>query len=277
MISRLPGAVVRAMIVVLLISTPSLLLADTSPDTRLVTALIAFVAAVFTAIEYNAAAPSLIAFRDAPPFNRMRIGSLFATVFALTVIMRGQSDPSTITRLFEAIGGDLARAMDFPYSPVRLVVLMMPQGTDPAVLATVRIAAGLSYFVSILTLGAFVLLLRLRGWPGRAGHFNVWVNLPVFDPTAGDDVVDRLRHNAQVNLIVGFLLPFMIPAIVEMATILVDPQRLADPHTLIWTMTAWAFLPASLLMRGIALNRVADMIHAQRRRAHADEGDLAHA
>jgi len=33
-------------------------------------------------------------------------------------------------------------------------------------------------------------------------------------------------------------------------------------------MTAWAILPASLLMRGIALLRVASLIAAKRRRVH---------
>jgi hypothetical protein len=45
-----------------------------------------------------------------------------------------------------------------------------------------------------------------------------------------------------------------------------QPLQLTSPQTLIWTMTAWSFLPASLFMRGIAMGRVADMI-ADRRRA----------
>jgi hypothetical protein len=42
------------------------------------------------------------------------------------------------------------------------------------------------------------------------------------------------------------------------------PINLDNPHTLIWTVAAWAFLPASILMRGVALTRVADMIQMQR-------------
>ncbi len=79
----------------------------------------------------------------------------------------------------------------------------------------------------------------------------------------------RLYRDAQFNLILGFLLPFIIPASVKMASDLFDPISLTHSHTLIWTMTAWAFLPASLLMRGIALNRVAHMISQQRLRAYA--------
>jgi hypothetical protein len=40
---------------------------------------------------------------------------------------------------------------------------------------------------------------------------------------------------------------------------------MASPQTLIWTVAAWSFLPASLFMRGIAMHRVADMIREKRR------------
>lgn len=46
-----------------------------------------------------------------------------------------------------------------------------------------------------------------------------------------------------------------------------EPVSLESPQTLIWTMTAWAFLPASLLMRGIAMGRIAGMIAEKRRRS----------
>ena len=46
------------------------------------------------------------------------------------------------------------------------------------------------------------------------------------------------------------------------------PFVLRDTHTTIWLVTAWAFLPASLLMRGVALNRVAGLIYKKRKRAY---------
>ena len=259
----------RAILVVLLIATPSVLLVDTSTDTTQIVVLVALLAAIFTVVEYNSAYPSLVEFRDAPPFNRVRFFALYATVFALTVIARGETNPTTITLFFDAIGSRIGDLIDFPYSPVRLVVLMMPQGADAALIDSVRTAAGLSYLVSILSLATFVLILRGTGWPRQLGGFNVWTNLPTFDPTAGGDVVDRLNRDGQVNVILGFLLPFIIPAFVKLASDMFNPISLANDHTLIWTMTAWAFLPASLLMRGIAMMRVAQMIADQRARAYA--------
>ena len=268
-ISRLAGAILRAILVVLLIATPSVLLVNTSIDTTQIVVLVGLLAAAFTIVEYNSAYPSLVEFRDAPPFNRVRFFALYATVFALSVIARGEANPTTITLFFEAIGSRIGELIDFPYSPVRLVVLMMPEDADAALIDSVRTAAGLSYLVSILSLAIFVLILRGTGWPRQLGGFNVWTNLPTFDPTAGGDVVDRLNRDGQINLILGFLLPFIIPAFVKLASDMFNPISLANDHTLIWTMTAWAFLPASLLMRGIAMMRVAQMIADQRARAYA--------
>jgi len=266
---NLTGAMLRAVLAVLLVATPSLLLPGTSADTTQIVALVAIFAAAFTFVEYSSACPSLVEFRDAPPFNRIRFSALFVTVFLLSVILRGQTEPTTVGLLCEAIGLRIGEALDFPYSPVRLVLLMLPEASPAELVSSVRTAAGLSYLVSMVALAIFVLILRSRLWPGRGGGFNVWVNLPTFDPTAGGDVVDRLNRDGNVNLVLGFLLPFLIPAAIKMASDTFDPVTLADPHTLIWTMTAWAFLPASLLMRGTALTRLARMISMQRARAHA--------
>ena len=276
MVSRIAGAVLRAVLMVILVILPSLMVAGTSHDTNQTVALVALVAALFTLAEYNSAYPSLVEFRYAPPFNRLRYIVLFLMVFSMAMIAKGKTDPSTMTDLFSMFGARLADVMDFPYSPVRLVVLMLPDNAPGRLVWDVRTAAGLSYLISLVGLIAFILILRIRAWPSQGGGaFNVWVNLPTFDPTAGGDVVHRLERDSNINLILGFLLPFMIPAIVKLASSVFDPISLANSHTLIWTITAWAFLPASLIMRGIALGRLAQMITAQRERAYLQESDEA--
>lgn len=267
MLTRLAGAILRAILVVVLIAIPSLMLPGTPSDMTQTVALVALLAALFTVTEYVTDAPSLVEFRDAPPFNRIRFVALFFTILTLTLILRGRVEPTTLTQLAQAAGTAVGELIDFPYSPVRLLVLMLPDGADAALVSSVRTAAGISYLISLGALGAFVLILRMGDWPGRGSDFNVWVNMPTFDPAAGGDVVDRLNCDAAVNLILGFLLPFLIPAFVKLASDVIDPISLANDHTLIWTTAAWAFLPASLLMRGMALGRVAEMIHRQRARA----------
>ena len=267
--STFPAAGLRAVCVVTLIALPSLLLPAQSHDGAQIVALVAIFAAIFTIVEYSVASPSFIEFRSAPPFNRLRFIALFATVLALSLIVRGYEAPSTLTRLMQLLGERVGGSLDFPFSPVRLMVLMMPAGTDAHVLDMISISAGLAYLVSLLSIVAFGVLLRFHHWPKRSGAFNVWVNLPMFDPTTGGDVVDRLNRDCQVNLILGFLLPFVFPAVGKLVSLFVTPITVNDPQTLIWMVAAWAFLPASLLMRGIALSRVAQMIHMQRKREYA--------
>ena len=269
MISRLSGAIARAMLVVLLVATPSLLLPGVSADAKQIVVLVAIFGAALTIFEYASAYPGLVEFRDAPPFNRIRFISLFATVFLLTVISRGRVEPTTLTQFVEAIGALIGLAIDFPYSPVRLVVLMLPEGTSAEHVSLVRTAAGMSYLISLLTLAIFLIVLRLRNWPSSQGTFNVWINLPTFDPTAGKDIVKRLERDARFNIALGFLLPFLTPAAIKAAGVVFGSVTLDNSQTLIWTVSAWAFLPASLFMRGIALGKIAEMIAVKRRATYA--------
>lgn len=264
MVSQITGAFVRALLVMVLIAIPSLMLPSVSADTTQIVALVALFAAALTFFEYASTYPGLVEFRDAPPFNRVRFLSLFVTVLLLSTIVRGQTEPTTLTDFIEALGNKLGSVIDVPYSPVRLVVLMLPDDMSLRHLLLVRTSAGLSYLISLTTLIIFVVTMRVIGWPTRMGSFNVWINLPTFDPTTGGDVVERLERDARFNIALGFLLPFLIPAAVKVASIAFQPVTLESPQTLIWTMTAWAFLPASLFMRGIAMGRIAGMIAEKR-------------
>lgn len=268
MFYRLPAALVRAILVVILIIMPEILVPRAAQDNFQIVLLFGIFAALFTIVEYSAASPSLVEFRDAPPFNRVRFSTLFATVLCLSLIFRDYVAPSVVTDLFRESGSSIGAAIDFPYSPVRLMVLMLPENAPVDVVERLRDAAGLSYLVSIFAIVWFIVLLRLKQWPRRSGPFNVWVNLPTFDPAAGGDIVKRLERDGRVNVILGFLLPFLVPAVLKLSASFGVPVQMGDMHTLIWTVTAWAFLPASILMRGVALSRVAQMIRRQRALAY---------
>ncbi|WP_299607633.1 hypothetical protein [uncultured Tateyamaria sp.] len=275
MIARLSGAAMRGFLVALMIATPALVVPGASMDSSQATILIALLAAFLTFVEYNSTSPSIVEFRDAAPFNRLRFAALLATVFLLSMICRGKTDPTLLTNALTSVGTIIGNSIDFPYSPVRLVVLMLPPDAQDSIVQSVRTAAGLAYLISLTAMAVFLFLVRVLGWPSRNGSFNVWVNLPLFDPTAGGDVLYRLNRDARINIALGFLLPFLIPAVVKMAADLLNPISLENPQTLIWTMSAWAFLPASMIMRGIAMQRIAEMIKDQRKRAYANaDADL---
>ncbi|TGD67621.1 hypothetical protein EYC08_02895 [Tabrizicola sp. WMC-M-20] len=277
MVSRFSGAFLRAVLVILVVITPSVILTDVSSDAKQMAALVALFAGLLTFVEYNTEAPSLIEFRDAPPFNRVRVTMLFLTVLCLSVMESGRAENTSLSALMQAIGQLVGQSLDFPYSPVRLAKLMLAETATPEQVQAVRNAAGVAYLTSLISLAAFVTVLKIGGWPMRDRMFNVWINLPTFDPTAGD-LVERLERDARVNIILGILLPFIIPFVVSLSSSGVDPDSMTASQTLIWTMTAWAFLPASLFMRGIAMGRIADMVrHMRRAQGAADRSATARA
>ncbi len=270
MFARFAGALLRAVLVALVVAVPSLLLPASSAGTPEIVTLLALLAAFLTFAEYNSNYPSIVEFRGAPPLNRMRFAAATAMVLALSLIAKHQVEPTNLTALFAGLGRLIGGLTDFPYSPVRLVVLMLPATSAPEVLDAVRIAAGVTYVIALTTVAAFLFAVRILGWPTANGSFNVWINLPLFDPTAGGDVVRRLQRDGQINVILGVLLPFAIPAIVKLGSELIRPVVLDNPQTLIWAISAWAFLPASMIMRGVAMLRIAELIEVKRRRAYAD-------
>ncbi len=274
MVSKLAGALLRAILIVVVIALPSMMVPGTNSDTAQIVALIALCAGALTLFEYAATYPGLVEFRDAPPFNRIRYFSLFAMVFTLSIVVRGKTDPTTLTEFVTLVGTLIGQAIDFPYSPVRLVVLMLPDGASVADISMMRTAAGTTYLISLISLAIFIYALRASRWPSN-GAFNVWVNLPTFDPTAGGDVVARLERDARFNIALGFLLPFITPAVIQAASSLFGSVSVANNQTMIWTIAAWAFLPASLFMRGIAMGRVANMISSERRKNTKSEQDEA--
>lgn len=257
------------MMVAALITLPSVVLPGLAEDSLQVVTLVAIVAAGLTFVEYFASYPSIIEFRDAPPFNRVRFVAIAFTVVLLSLLARDGMLPDTATRAAHSLALVVGHALDFPYSPVRMVVLMLPDDAPRATVDALRNGAGIAFAGGLGALSVFAFAIFFRDWPYRLRTFNVWVNLPLFDPTSGGDVLRRLRRDSTINISLGLLLPFLIPAMVKVASDAFDPLTLAEPHTLVWSMTAWAFLPVSLIMRGLALGRVAEMIAAKRRRAYA--------
>ena len=264
MLLRFAGACVRALFVVLLIATPTMLLPTPTPDKAQTVILVGFCIGLFVIFEYLATYPSFVEFRDAPPYNRIRFVSLFLTVLLLTLVWRSTVVQNVATNYIVAIGAVIGDAIDFQYSPVRLVMGMFSGEGGAASAELIRICAGIAYLISLLSLVGFVIMTRLKGWPSPGRSLNVWVNLPTFDPTAGGDVVKRLIRDSRLNVLLGFLLPFVMPVVIKGAANAFDPISVSSPQSLIWTIAVWAFVPTSLFMRGIAMGRIGTMILQER-------------
>ncbi len=264
----------RALLVGLLVATPSLLLGSHSAGPSEIAALLAIIAATATFLEYRTAYPTFVEFRDAPPINRIRFVTLLTLVIVLSIISKHHYQPTNLTGVVSAISALVGSALDFPYSPVRMVVLMLPSDVSPLTVHLVRSGAGICYLIALLAVAVFFLVVRVGGWPISNGAFNVWVNLPLFDPTAGKDVVQRLQRDGRVNIILGALLPFLIPAVIQLSSAVIPPISLSNPHFMIWMVAGWAFLPVSMVIRGIALFRISELIEEKRRRTYASAENM---
>ena len=246
----------------LLVMLPQLLLGHGGGPAQLST-LMALMAALFTYGEYKARAPSVMEFRDARPYNRIRVGALAAALLVACAVLRPDWSDAAAARPFRWLGETWAGLLDLPWSPVHHLLSTLPQGGDPRLAQAVFAAAASAYGLSLGMVMVFGLVIRLHRWPGTPA-FNVWVNLPQFDPTAGGDVVQRLQQNALVNVALGLLLPLIVPMVANVLAVPFDGPLLRDPAALVWVVVAWAFIPASLAMRGLALHRLAFLIAARR-------------
>lgn len=270
MLTQLAGATMRACVVILVIATPALMIPGTSPEGAQGVTLVALALGLFVGVEYAATYPGLIAFRDAPPFNRLRLASLFVTLFLLGLVATAESgDGSSLALIVNAFGIVVAGALDFPFSPVQMIGVHLPPGLDPFLVAQIQGMTGLATLVLLATTGLFALLTRLGQWPHPESPFNVWINLPTFDPNGGGDIVKRLRRTAAVTMIAGAAAPFVLPVAGVVAANHVGLDVLGSPHALVWGITLWMFVPLSLLMRGLAMSRIARMIGERRERLTA--------
>lgn len=272
MLSRVLGALLRALLVVVVIATPSLLIPGTTEEAAQVVTLVALALGGFVLAEYSATYPALLEFRDAPPYNRVRILSLFVMLIALSLVAREPIGTGTTSLpiVLKALGLWLGQAMDFGWSPLAVVLAHLPAEAAPVGPRQVIAMAGLALVTALCGLAVFAVLVRWHHWPHRGQPFNVWINLPTFDPTMGGDVVTRLIRDARVNFMLAILATFILPVAGLRVAGHFDPLILTSPRVMVWGIALWMFLPLSMAMRGLAMMRVAQMIRSRRARLVAE-------
>jgi hypothetical protein len=262
-ISRLTGASVRALIVAVLVVAPSVLLPGISQGAAEITIVLSIIAAAFVIFEYGFSFPSLIEFRFAAPYNRIRFLTLAVLVLSLVLLSRSVVENTPATEAVSGFAEMWFGWLNFPYSPVRFVVDQLGGG-DADQMRMLGLAASLGLAIVLLAQVIFALLLWLFSWPATRENFNLWVNLPNFDPTAGPELERRLKREIMISFFVGVSLPFLAPVLASRASGWFDPSSLSNFQTLVWMVTLWAFFPATSLMRSIALMKIVYLIRRAR-------------
>lgn len=265
-LARLPGAIARALLVILVIAAPAFLLPSVSQSATEISVIIGLIAAAFTIFEYASSHPGLIDFRFAPPYNRIRYFTFAALVMLLIFFCRAQSGLDSFSPDIVWLADRAAAILNLPLSPVNIAVEMLGSDGDAEFQLLIERAAALAYLVAFASLAFFAAVLWLFKWPVSRHNFNLWVNLPTFEPSSGKDVERRLRRDGFVNVLLGIGLPYLIPAFVSRSGGWFDPSVLENHQPLIWGCVVWAFLPASLMIRGAALLKVSYLVKKSRRR-----------
>lgn len=250
---RMIGALIRALVMVLIISAPSYLLPNVPDLTKELLLIIGAIVAAFTFFEYGGSNPGFVDFRFAPPFNRLRIAILAAQVIGLSLICR-----ATVSGQAEII--DLAnRAVElaaFANSPVEMAIENLSAGaSEPMTILITQVLSSSLVIASVLAVG-FSLLLWIFRWPAGRADFNIWRNLPTFTPAEIDKTEKKLKRDGVINIIlsVGLLfgIPYSFPYIVDV----LGRGGMMDYQTLVWIATLWAFLPALLFVRGASIIKI---------------------
>jgi hypothetical protein len=264
MVGRLLGALTRAVFVLFVFMLPAVMLPDIAQSALEMSLIVGGLVAAFVLIEYGASQPALLDFRFAPPYNRARFVTFATILVALVFLVRATVAGGDYAPGYLATADRLAALMDFPYSPVSLVPALTVGETDPALALLIRRAAALSLSIGLVALVFFGLLLWVFKWPQGRERFNLWKNLPTFEPTQGRSVERRLMWRGRLYIIVGLTLPFTLAVLASRAVGLVDAEALANTRNLVWGVAIWAFMPVSFVIRGLALSKIGWLVRRAR-------------
>lgn len=262
---RLAGALLRGLLVVAVIALPALLLPGVSRNSLEISVIFGAMAAAFTLFEYGARQPGLVDFRYAPPYNRGRFVTLAALLVALVFLVRADGGQAGFGPGYLAFADRVGGFLDFPFSPVRLATSVLAAGREAEFALLVHRLAAVAVMISVAGILFFTLLLWLFRWPQGREKFNLWVNLPTFVPSTGRDVERRLLWGGRLNVLIGLSLPLTLVVLSSRAIGWLDPQALTSRLTLVWVVALWAFLPASFILRGMALMKVGWLVKRARR------------
>lgn len=261
---RVSGGLLRALIVLFVIVSPALLSPGVSSSAREVSAVIGVIAGLCVFFEYAARNPGLIDFRFAPPYNRARFAVFTAIIYLMIFFVRAQEGRDDFSGQILAASLNVGALLDVTLSPVRMAAQMLGDPTSPRLDEILRGAAALSFVTGLTGTIFFGVLFWITPWPGNRDTFNLWINLPTLETAYGAEVERRLFRLAAGMVLAGIGAPYALLTLGSRAVGLFDSMALLDTLPLVWAATLWAVLPMHLLLRGVAIAKIAWLIRRAR-------------
>ncbi len=155
-----------------------------------------------------------------------------------------------------------AQMLDFKYSPVSMAIdniLSDSRFSDTtAILLVYSITT--SFVVGVGMTLCLSTLLWVFGWPRDRENFNLWANLPTFQPSDGAAIPKRLRRDAYFNIILGVVLIYALPFIPKYGFDWLTVDIFENNQALLWATTLWVFIATSLIARASAMLKIARIL-----------------
>lgn len=260
-LNRLIGAVFRAMVVILIIALPSFILPGSSLNARELSMIAGGVVGAFTIFEYAAKSPGFVDFRFAPPYNRMRVAIIASELLVIAFYYRDLELGGSM----EAFGAALAGLADLPGSPVRMTLDMFADTLTPGQLSRLGTAMSIAMVLALGLSILFATLLWISRWPVDRAGFNLWVNMPNFEPSEVGRTERRLYRDGMLNMLFAPLILFTAPYVLPLASSTLGSNLLREPQSVVWLASLWAFVPASLIIRGAAILKISWILRRAKR------------
>lgn len=216
---------------------------------------------MFTFFEYGSSTPGFVDFRYAPPYNRFRAFTIASQILAITLVCRavelGLSDAVIVDWARQA-----AQMLDFQFSPVAMAIdaiLADSKFSDTTAILLVYCIT-VSFVVGIGLTVLFSLIIWVFPWPRDRENFNLWANLPTFQPKDGANIPRRLRRDAYFNFVLGIVLIYALPLLPTVGLNWLTVDIFENNQATVWAATLWVFIATSLIARAIAMLKIARIL-----------------
>ncbi len=264
MYARISIAAFRALLVAGFVVVKSALVAQTgSVEGDLFVFTVALLVALFVFIEYASDMPSMLEFRYAPPYNRMRF--LIAVVIAFALCSDTYSQNLFYAEGFNATTGNsfVGIFSIWPAPGHYLYTVLDYANQDPVYWLFDNVAlASMLGFACVLVAGIYI---WISPWPlGREG-FNLWPNMPSFNPASGRSASDLLAVVALANIILFFVLPYCLTFLISLAQQDLGFDFRYTPVFTFWVLFTWITLPLFCLFKAIALLKLCVLAESLRK------------
>lgn len=266
MLTRLTGALVRALIVGVLLMLTVSTMPDISPATADAFGLVTIAICVFIILEYGYRQPALLEFRFAAPYNRWRFITLITIMLGFVVLCGNVVVPTPFNICVRWFAEFSESALNFTGSPVTVMEGLLRDEITQKALDMIPPMASMGYMITLISTAAYLIYLALNKWPAREESFHFWSNLPTFHSVQPQNAGRRLMQIGILSAAMAIVFPYAIPFFLKSFSSILPIESFVGDFTLFWIIAVTTWLPLACAMRGFSLIKVSRLIQRDQMR-----------